>query len=86
MLVPEAGSEAPVQRCAEEEITFSVPVIQEEVKTVIDCDVAEIVGDLDRAYLDPDVGEKNVTVADASAGTEEVAAMAEAMQTDDTHD
>ena len=64
MFEPEVGAEAPVQRCAEEEITFSIPVVQEEIKTTVNRESAEVVGDLDRALLDREVGEKNVTEGD----------------------
>ena len=95
MFVPEVGNKAPVQRCAEEEITFSIPVVQEEIKATVAREFAEVVGDLDRAFLDREAREKNVaddtelddinvarkaiSEADAAAAPEEVAEVARAM-------
>ena len=61
MVVPQVGEEAPVQRCAEEEITFAIPVVQEETRTAVPENSIVVVGDLDLAFLDREVGEKNVT-------------------------
>ena len=61
MVVPQVGQEAPVQRCAEEEITFQIPIVQEETRTAVPEDSVVAVGDLDLAFLDREVGEKNVT-------------------------
>ena len=62
MVVPEVGQEAPVQRCAEEEITFQIPIVQDdEARTAVPEDLVITVGDLDHAFLDREVGEKNVT-------------------------
>ena len=62
MVVPEVGQEAPVQRCAEEEITFQIPIVQDdEARTAVPEDSVITVGDLDHAFLDREVGEKNVT-------------------------
>ena len=59
MVVPEVGQEAPVQRCAEEEITFHIPIVQDdEARTAVPEDSVITVGDLDHAFLDREVGEK----------------------------
>ena len=58
MVVPQVGEEAPVQRC---EITFAIPVVQEETQATVPEESIQVVGDLDLAFLDPEVGEKNVT-------------------------
>ena len=60
MVVPEVGQEAPVQRCAEEEITFQIPIVQDdEARTAVFEDSVITVGDLDHAFRE--VGEKSVT-------------------------
>ena len=55
MFVPGVGAEAPVQKCADDEITFSIPVVQEEIKATVERESAEVVGDLDRAFIDREV-------------------------------
>ena len=67
MFVVAVGNESPVQRCAEEEITFPIPVVQEEIKATVTREPADI-GDLDRAFLDREVGEKNVTDPNTHSG------------------
>ena len=49
-----------MQRCAEEEITFAIPVLQKETKAAVSKESFPVVGDLDLAFLDRDIGEKNV--------------------------
>ena len=61
MVVPQVGQEAPVQRCAEEEVTLQVPIVQEEARPKVPKESVVTVGDLDLAFLDREVGEKTVT-------------------------